>query len=264
MPTTLGKLETQLFAYTQMRQRPTVQSEEVGAALGLTLTQTRELLSRLARRNLITRVRRSLYLVPPRIPPGGSWSPTEFVALATLMADRDARYQICGPTAFHRYGWDEQVPGRAYAYNNRISGERRIGAVTLSLIKVGDDRLGETESFTTPDGVRAVYSSRARSLVDAIYDWSRFGSLPRAYGWIREDLHRGRTAAETIVEAAMNFGNTSTLRRLGKLLELEDASPLLLKKLDRRIPTTSALIPWSPTQPKRGSVDRRWGVVFNE
>lgn len=82
MAAALGKLETQLFAYTQMRRQIAIRSEEVAQALGLTLVQTRELLSRLARRCLIARVRRGLYLVPPRIPPGGRWSPDEFLALA--------------------------------------------------------------------------------------------------------------------------------------------------------------------------------------
>ena len=263
MPTVLGKLETQAFAYIQMRGKPTIVSEEIASALRITAVQTRELLSRLARRDLIARVRRGLYLVPPRIPPGGRWSPSEFMAIEALLADRGGRYQVCGPTAFHRYGWDEQVPNRVYAYNNRVSGERRIGSATLALIKVSDDRLGGVESFSTPDGATAVYSSRARSLVDAVYDWSRFGSLPRAYGWIRDDLRVGKVDGGDIVNAAVGFGNTSTRRRIGKLLEREGVAAVLLEKLESELPATSALIPWCPTRPKRGTVDRRWGVVFN-
>ena len=139
----------------------------------------------------------------------------------------------------------------------------RIVSVTLSLIKVGDDRLGGVESFSTPDGATAVYSSRARSLVDAVYDWSRFGSLPRAYGWIRDELGPGRVDARDIVNAAARFGNTSTRRRIGKLLEREGVNPAILMQLLGELPATSALIPWCPTRPKRGTVDRRWGVVFN-
>src|SRR5262245_51262397 len=60
MPVALGALETQLLAYSQMRSRPALRSEEVAEALGLTPAQTRELLSRLSRRNLIARVRRGL------------------------------------------------------------------------------------------------------------------------------------------------------------------------------------------------------------
>jgi hypothetical protein len=57
------------------------------------------------------------------------------------MEDQDGRYQICGPNAFNRYGFDEQVPTRVYAYNNRLSRERTIGSVALTLIKVTDNRL---------------------------------------------------------------------------------------------------------------------------
>ncbi len=259
----LGALETQLLAYSQMRGQAAVLSEEVAAALDLTPTQTRELLSRLSRRGLIARVRRGLYLVPPRLPPGGRWSPSEFLALETLIQDRAGTYQICGPSAFHRYGFEAQVPNRVDAYNNVISGNRKIGASVFSLIKVKGARLGDTEAFTSPDGIRVVYSSRARTLVDAVYDWSRFGSLPRGYDWIRAELARDRKAAQAIVAAAIGYSNTSTLRRLGKLLQLERVEERLLRKIERELPKTSSEIPWCPTRAKRGTIDRRWGVVFN-
>ena len=171
MAAALGKIESQLFAYVQMRRLQTVRTCELVRALGITPQQERELLSRLARRSLIARVRRGLYLVPPRLPSGGKWSPNEFLALTTLVEDQGGRYQVCGPSAFYRYGWDNQIPNRLDAYNNRITGERKIGSVAMTLIKLTDERLGETEIVKMPDGIEAVYSSRARSLMDAVYDW---------------------------------------------------------------------------------------------
>ena len=259
----LGPLETQFFAYVQLRKLQTVKSGELADALGITLPQERELFSRLARRGLVARVRRGLYLVPARIPPGGKWSPGEFLALSMLMADREGRYQICGPNAFYRYGWDDQVPHRVYTYNNKISGERQIGQVALTMIKVADQRLGATETFTTPDGAQAIYSSRTRALVDAVYDWSRFDSLPRAYDWIRQELAENGETAARIVKVALRFGNLSTLRRLGKLLEMEGVEEALLAKVERRVTASSSLIAWIPTYPKRGSIDRRWGILCN-
>ncbi len=166
MSAALGDLETQLFAYVQLRRCQVLSGSDVARALGLSPTQARNLLGRLARRRLVARVRRDLYLLPLRIPPGGRWSPSEFLALATLMADRQADYQICGPAAFHRYGWDTQVPQRLDVYNTAISGIRQIGAATFCLIQVAPERLGGTEVVPTPDGIDVVYSSRARSLVD--------------------------------------------------------------------------------------------------
>ena len=40
MPATLGKLETQTFAYIQMRGTPTIRSEEVTSGLRITAVQT--------------------------------------------------------------------------------------------------------------------------------------------------------------------------------------------------------------------------------
>src|SRR4030042_226695 len=188
MKTKLGRQETQMLAYLQMRKRRTVRTGELTAPLQLTRDQERELFRRMARGGLISRVRPGLYLAPAQLPLGGSWSPDETLALNTLMEDRRGRYQICGPNAFNRYGFDEQVPTRVYAYNNRTSGERTIGAIALTLIKVADERLGDTEEVRTPEGLTAVYSSRVRTLVDAVYDWSRFNSLPRAYAWIQSEL----------------------------------------------------------------------------
>lgn len=263
MAATLGKLESQLMAYVLMRRQTTVRTGEMVLALGITAQQERELLSRLARRNLITRVRRGLYLVPSRLPPGGKWSPSEFLALRTLIEDRGGQYQICGPSAFYRYGWDDQIPNRLYAYNNRLWGQRKVGSVALTLIKLTDERLGETETLKAPEGVEAVYCSRVRSLVDAVYDWSRFNSLPRGYDWIRVDLARDSGVAEELVRVTLRYGNVSTVRRVGKLLELEGVAEPLLRKLARSLRSSSALIPWVPGRPKRGTVDRRWGVVVN-
>ncbi len=263
MSAIVGDLETQLIAYAQMRQQQVVQSEDVMQALGLSAAQASGLLSRLARRRFIAKVRRGLYLLPKRIPPGGCWTPSEFLALVTLMDDRAANYQICGPATFHRYGWVEQVPNRLDVYNDAISGSRTIGSAEFMLIKVDSARLGDTEVISTPDGVDAVYSSRARSLIDAVYDWSRFGSLPRAYDWIRAELASDSKMPGKIVSAGIEFGNTGALRRLGKLLEMEGAPERLLRKIEKQLPPSSALIPWCPTRAKRGSVDRRWGVVFN-
>jgi predicted transcriptional regulator of viral defense system len=188
MKRALGRQEAQLLAYLQMRKRRTVRTGELTGPLRLTRVQERELFRRMARGRLIARVRRGLYLVPPQLPLGGAWSPNEALALNTLMDDRQGRYQVCGPNAFNRYGFDGQVPARLYAYNNRISGERAVGAVALTLIKVADERLGDVEQVQTAEGLTTVYSSRVRTLVDAVYDWSRFGSLPRAFGWIRTEL----------------------------------------------------------------------------
>ncbi len=261
----LGRIETQFFAYVQMRQIRTVRTGDLAASvLHLSPDQERKLLSRLARGGLIARVRQGLYLVPLRLPLGGAWTPSEAEVLNVLMEDRKGRYQICGPNAFNLYGFDDQIPNRIYVYNNRLSGDRRVGTVDITLIKVADARLGDTEEVTMADGEKAVYASRTRSLVDAIYDWSRFNGIPRGYEWIRRELRGGRVSAAELVKSALRYGDIGTIRRLGALLEREGIPKTLLGKLDRALKPSTSLIPWIPPQPKRGIANRRWGVVLNE
>jgi len=260
----LGHLETQVLAYTQMRQMRTIRTGELAEPLRLSLQQEQEVIARLARGGLLARVRRGLYLVPPRLPLGGAWSPDPILALSALMEDRGARYQICGPNAFNRYGFDEQVPTRLYVYNNRLWGDRAVGTVEMTLIKVADGRLGGTEEVKAAEGIEAIYSSRARTLVDAVYDWSRFSSLPRAYDWIRRDLASGRSSATDLVRAAVKYGNQGTLRRIGFLLEQEGASRSLLTALQRKLRSATSAVLWNPTGPNRGTINRRWGVILNE
>jgi len=260
----LGQLEALFFAHAQMRNTRTVRTGDLTSPLRITVKQERELLSRMSRSGLIAKVRRGLYLVPARLPLGGKWSPDEALALNTLMEDREARYQICGPNAFNRYGFDEQMPARVYIYNNRLSGQRTIGAVALTLIKVADSRLGDTEQVRTPEGLTMVYSSRARTLLDAVYDWSRFGSLPRAYDWIRQDVKSGRTNVADLVKMTVRYGNQGTVRRIGALLEQLGAPEPLLRNLLRLLKPSASPIPWVPSYPKRGTVHRHWGVVLND
>ena len=263
MKQALGQLEAQFLAYTQMRGWTTVRTGDLRKPLRLTADQERKLLSRLARAGMIARVWRGVYLVPRRLPLGGKWSPGEGLALATLMAERGGRYQICGLNAFNRYGFEEQMPNRVYAYNNRLSGDRSIGSLQLTLIKVADSRLGATEEFPGSEGPMVIYSSRARALVDAVYDWARFNSLPCGYGWILKEIEAQRVDVADLVRLALRYGDIGTMRRIGALLQREGTPERLLRKLERSLTKTSSPIPWIPVRAKRGVVDRRWGVVWN-
>jgi predicted transcriptional regulator of viral defense system len=259
----LGPLETQFFAYVQLRQLKTVRTGQVAEALRLSGQQERTLLNRLSKASLIARVRRGLYLVPPRLPLGGMWTPSEALALWALMEDKNGRYQICGPNAFNRYGFDNQIPTRIYAYNNRISGNRKVGSLAITLIKVADSRLGDTETVPGTDDPPTVYSSRARTLVDAVYDWARFNSLPRALGWIEDELASERVKLPEFVNATVKYGDIGTVRRIGALLDQNGVSQEWLGRLQRRLPATTSWIPWNPAAPKRGRLNRRWAVVIN-
>ena len=264
MPKSDSRLDDRFFAYLRSEKRQTVTPGQVGRALGLAPRRAHKLLHRLARARLISRVRPGLYLVPSSRPASGWWFPSEAKVLAALMADRAGRYQLCGINAFNHYHWDEQVPNSYCLYNNRFSGDRQIGHIHLMLFKVADSRLGGLDPLVTPDGVRLNYPTKARALMDAVYDWARFGSLPRAYGWIRKELASDDAMAAQLVDVSTRYGNQATLRRIGKLLDLAGAAEPLLRKLEQRLNPSCSRIPFIPRAPVRGPADKRWGVIDNE
>ena len=221
------------------------------------------LLSRLARQKLIVRVRRGVYRVPDRLPVGGAWTPGEYSLLSALMLEHQATWQLCGPNAFNRYGLSDQIPNRLYVYNNRLSGKRNIGQAEILFIKVADNRLGDTESFKTPDDSHVWFSSRIRTLVDAVYDWDRFGTLPQAYQWIKAELEAWPDLVKEIVRLTLKYGNVGTCRRMGKCLESYGVDARQTNRLQKALPETSALVPMVPGQSRRGSVDRKWGILDN-
>jgi len=202
------------------------------------------------RSDLIARVRPGLYLVPPRLPLGLRWGPSQAEAINALMDDCGGRYQICGANTFNRYGFDDQIPNRLYVYNNRISGDRMIGIVDMTLIKVADERLGATETVPTPEGPTLVYSSRARALVDAVYDWSRFDGIPRGYRWIREELLAKRVKPAELAELTLQYGDIGTIRRMGALLEQIGVPERVLRTLEEGVSATTSPIPFLPRRPK--------------
>ncbi len=259
----LGQLETAALAYVQMRNLRTVKTGDLASALRITAKQERELLSRMARSGMIAKVRNGLYLFPAKLPLGGVWTPEEATVINALMADKQASYQITGPNAFNRYGYDEQIPSRVHIYNDAISGDRSVGRIELTLIKVSRERLGETEQFETPLGETLVYSSRVRTLVDAVYDFSRFDSLPRAYDWIRRDIESGRIRPTDLCQATIRFGNLGAIRRIGALLGQIGVQESVLRRLARELTPSTAKIPLVPGRPTRGTLLKRWGVILN-
>lgn len=260
----LGEQETRFLAYFQMRKQTLVKAGEAQKNLHLTRSQETHLFHGLSKGGIIARVRPGLYLLPERLPLGGTWSPGDIQALNALMDDRNGLYQICGPNAFHHYGFDEQIPNRLYAYNNKISGDRIIGSVQLSLIEVTRKRLGSTVEVKSQYGETAVYPTRERTLLDAVNDWMRFGTLPRAYDWIRADLRAGRVRVVTLVDTVIRYGDIAARKRFGFLLEKEGYDPKRLVKLNRSLPPSGTLIPWLPGKPKRGKPNKKWGVIDNE
>jgi predicted transcriptional regulator of viral defense system len=259
----LGTLSSKFFAYVQLKKKDIVRSGELVPVLSISDAQERSLLHRLSASGWILRLKRGVYLVPPRIPAGGKYSPGSALILQKLMEEEQGRYQVCGPSAFNFYGLDDQIPSVTYLYNNRISGKRLIGSLAFQFIKVADERLGAINTVRTRDNREMVYSSKARTLMDAVYDWSRFNSLPRGYEWIKGEIKNESKFASELIEVTVKYGNMATIRRIGYLLDPLIRNPRKMNQLQRQLTTASSLIPWIPSRTAKGTINRKWGIIVN-
>jgi predicted transcriptional regulator of viral defense system len=259
----LGSLSSRFFAYIQLKKLEIVRTGEIAPILGLTRSQESDLFRRLSDSGWIVRLKRGVYLVPPRIPAGGKYSPGVPLILQKLMEEDKGEYQICGPTAFNFYGFDEQIPNITYLYNNRISGKRSIGNLAFQLIKVANKRLGAVNAVHTQD-TEIIYSSKARTLMDAVYEWPRFNSLPRGYDWIKQEIKNDPKIASDLTEVTANYGNIATIRRIGYLVDTIVPKSRTINKLQRQLTASSSLIPWVPGRPAKGGINRKWGIIVNE
>jgi predicted transcriptional regulator of viral defense system len=257
-------LASNFFSLVQMRKLEVIKTGEAASALGLSPAKEKDLFRRLTRTGWIVRLQRGLYLVPKILPAGGRWNPSESVVLPALMKAIKGQYQISGPTAFNKYGFDDQVANSVFVYNDRLSGTRQIGSTQYVFIRVAKDRLGEAEKVKTPDGGDLYYSSRPRTLVDALYDWSRFNGIPRGFSWIRQNLQKGTITAGELARITVRFGNQSTLRRLGLVLEKEGVSASVLKTVKNALNKSKAQIALVPSRSRKGRIAKAWGVIDNE
>jgi predicted transcriptional regulator of viral defense system len=259
----LGSLSLRFFAFVQLKKLDIVRTGEVAPILDISASQEHDLFRRLSESGWILRLKRGVYLVPPRIPAGGKYSPGAALILQKLMEVEKGKYQICGPTAFNFYGLDDQIPNVTYLYNNRISGKRSVENLSFQFIKVADERLGSINAVRTSEDREMIYSSKARTLMDAVYDWSRFNSLPRGYGWIKGEIENESELASELVDVTAKYGNMATIRRIGYLLDTFMRNPRMINPLQRQLSTSSSLIPWIPGRSTKGTIIRKWGVIFN-
>jgi predicted transcriptional regulator of viral defense system len=260
---TLGELSSRFFAYVQLKKKEIIRIGELAAVLNISPSQERNLLYRLSDVGWIVRLKRGVYLVPDRLPAGGKYNPGTSIIIDKLMVEYGGNYQITGPSAFYFYGFDDQIPNIFYIYNDKISGNRRIGNQTFQFIKILDERLGAIKEVATPQGANLKYSSKARTLVDAVYDWSRFNSLPRGYKWIKDEISMDSKFETKLVETTIRYGNQATIRRIGYLLDPIDKNRNN-KNLLMQLSKTKSLIPWIPNKKARGKINRKWGLIVNE
>lgn len=260
----LGEQEIRVLSYIQYKRKDLLYFGHLAEGLGIKKDQERRLLSSLENKGQIIRLKKGVYLVSAHLPPGGRLSFTEYYILAKFMEVEKANYQLSGQTVFNQYGFDEQIPNRLLVYNNRISGERKIGGFWFDFVKTSSVRLKGSYLLKESSGLKIPVATKEKALVDAVYDWSRFNTLPRAFLWIIMALRKDSRLKTKLTKMAIESGNLAVVRRIGCLLSHNGFSMQALKQLKEALGQAKSLIPLVPKKNVRGSIDRYWGIIIND
>ena len=256
--------EGRLFSWVQMTNTVCADTKQLSAALRLTPIQCHKLLDRMNQRGIITQLQRGLYLFPAKLPPGGKWQPTLDLAVWYFLTAKKAQWQETGITAFNFYGLSEQIANQTTIYNDKVSAVRKFGRLSVTFIKVPPNRIGDAVEIDSPDNpqIKRKIGSLARVIFDAVYDYSRFGTLPKAFAWIAAKKKDQRFLRE-LVSSVAQYGNIASCRRMGWLLEKLEVDKEIIQPLKKKIGATSSFIPADPTASKKGKSNMTWNVVEN-
>jgi predicted transcriptional regulator of viral defense system len=255
-----GPSISRLLAWVQMRGIERATNDEIRAALRLTADQVRQLMTRVNRKGLAILLQRGLWLLPPKLPPGGRWSVPPDVILRHLFEAKGGDYQETGLGALQYQGLTDQVANVTTVYNTLFTGRRTIGGLPFQFIEVAPERLGALDKKALPQ--RRV-GSLPRVIMDAVYDAARFGTLPAAYRWICERKDEPRFL-DQLAACAVAHGDAGTCRRIGAVMELLDAGAAARRKLQRAVAPVRTFIPLVPGRGTKGSTLRQWGVIVND
>jgi predicted transcriptional regulator of viral defense system len=260
----LSAFEGRLLGWAQMTGTLCADDKQILKALRFDPVQCHDVLNRMNQRGMIVQLMRGLYLLPQKLPPGGIWQPSMDLAIWFFLKYKKALWQETGPTVFNYYGLSEQVANQPVVYNSKYSGTRQFGRLSVVFVKVPTARLGGMIELDSPSDakIKRRIGSIARVILDAVYDYSRFGTLPCAYSWI-EERKTDASFLKELVDLSLRHGNITCQRRIGWYLERLEVNPVIYKPLLKSLKPSKSFIPADPTLPKKGKSNMRWAIVEN-
>jgi predicted transcriptional regulator of viral defense system len=234
--------------------------KDVTEKLNLEPQQVFRLFTRLHTQGRIQQLQRGLYMLPGRLPPGKLWKPSPYEALVAYTEYFKIQWQITGLAAFAHHGFSTQIAQNISVYNDSFSGEKELAGNQFYFIKVPKNRLGNAIKIPILGEMNIYFSSHYRSIFDAIFEASRFNTLPEAYVWLAT-LMPNEKALEEIIYCCLHYGNNTTTARVGYFLE---KIGIEVEKLYKHFCSkkSKAFILFVPGA-RSGTVNKKWNIIEN-
>jgi predicted transcriptional regulator of viral defense system len=238
--------------------RYTATTDEIAELLGLDKGAVRVGMNRLRKQHLAFSPARGLYgFVPPNYRAWGVLPADWFVDDLMRFLGRDYYVSLLSAAAHH--GAAHQRAQVFQVMTDRPTADREIGRIRLRFFKSGSIAQAAREAVSTPTGTLKI-ASKETTVSDLV-------AHPRAaagFGNIATIIREiGRLDGGELARLSTAHPRAHA-RRLGWLVESFSESAPDLEALERRAaPNRGVPTPLSPGGPRRGQIERHWGLWIN-
>ena len=234
-----------------------VTTSEFERLTGSSRSSARQAAARLIKQGRLISPARGLYVVvPPEYRTWRSVPPEWFID--PMMAHLDRTYYVGLLTSAAMHGAAHQAPQTFQVLTSKPLADRDLGRAHLRFIT--NEHLSDmtTERRTTQTGMFTI-ASRDTTAVDLVWRLREAGGISNVATVL---IEIGELDGDRLARLSPHR-NRATSRRLGWLLERfrDDVDPHWLQVVAE--PAEGEPVKLSPYAPKRGHIDRRWGVLVN-
>ena len=134
--------------------------------------------------------------------------------------------------------------------------------MNFQLIKISTSRIGSQSTIEIHNGKPVYISSLARTIMDAVYEWSRFNSLPTAYKWLNDYIDDKKIIDE-LIQITLRYANIATKRRIDYTLEKLTPKNKSIPLIQQQFKSAQGWITLDPTQKAIGKTNKKWRIIDN-
>jgi predicted transcriptional regulator of viral defense system len=256
----IEKTNRELLERLHRRLKGPFTATEAAEVLRLPLPRSRRLLSYLASRGWLSRVRRGLYTtVPLGASAPSDWREDPWIVAAKL-------YEPCyigGFSACEYWDLTEQIFRGVVVFTATPLREREIEVqgTSFRLKSVDERKLFGTRSEWR-DSVRVQVSDPSRTVVDTLDDPSIGGGIRHVASVLANYFESEDRDDRRLTDYVKKLGNRTVFKRLGYLLELYNIAASETIAVCRRM-LSSGLSPLDPSVRTKGKVVKRWNIRAN-
>lgn len=253
----LGPIETQVIARLTYESKVFISAQELDAIFKFSPTDRAKIVSRLKKKNILTPIKRGLYIFSP-LESGPSGRGVDEMLIPSFYFP-EGNYYIGYSTMFNYYGFTEQIFQTLYVLNTSFNKKKVICGIAFKFLKVSQERMYGIKKIEIK-GRSVMVSDKERTLIDLLYFNKSVGGISPALEIVKKVIQGQQCNIKRIIGYASKFPNVTIRKRIGILLESLGINDAALDPLARSVKNTAIS---SLGKTRQGMINRKWRVITN-